>query len=129
MNLGDTVRHWQRRWAQAWELEALGQEQREALARDIGVPPEMLSALVARGTDAAAELPRLMGALSLDTDEIRKIHAALMRDMSLTCSSCTAAVRCREDLDAGNAAARFGEYCPNAEVLRELKGEVRAVRP
>ena len=71
------------RWAQVRELEALGREQREALARDIGIPPEMLPALVARGPDAAAELPRLMQALSLDADEIRKIHAALMRDMSL----------------------------------------------
>ena len=129
MNLGNTVRQWQRRWAQTWELEALGREQREALARDIGVPPEMLAALVARGPDAAAELPRLMQALSLDADEIRKIHAALMRDMSLTCSGCTAAVRCRDDLDMGRAAGHFGEYCPNAETLKDMKGEARAVRP
>ena len=96
---GNTVRQWQMRWAQVRELEALGREQRKALARDIGVPPEMLPALVARGPDAAAELPRLMQALSLDADEIRKIHAALMRDMSLTCSGCTAAVRCRDKID------------------------------
>ena len=129
MNLGNTVRQWQMRWAQVRELEALGREQREALARDIGIPPEMLPVLVARGPDAAAELPRLMQALSLDADEIRKIHAALMRDMSLTCSGCTAAVRCRDDLDAGRSPARFGAYCPNAETLTDLSGEVRAVRP
>ena len=51
MNLGNTVRQWQMRWAQVRELEALGREQREALARDIGVPPEMLPALSARGPD------------------------------------------------------------------------------
>ena len=45
MNLGNTVRQWQMRWAQVRELEALGREQREALARDIGIPPEMLPAL------------------------------------------------------------------------------------
>ena len=70
-----------------------------------------------------------MQALSLDADEIRKIHAALMRDMSLTCSGYTAAVRCRDDLDAGRSPARFGAYCPNAETLTDLSGEVRAVRP
>jgi len=123
MNLGNNVREWRKRWADAWELESLGQEQREALARDLGVPPDLLPALVARGPDAAAELPRLMQALALDADEVRKIHAALMRDMSLTCSGCTAAVRCRDDLHAGRATDHFGEYCPNAEALRELRDE------
>jgi hypothetical protein len=128
MTLGNAVRQWRKRRAEVRELDSLGWEQCEALARDLGVPPEMLPALVARGPDAAAELPRLMQALSLDTDEIRRIHAALMRDMSLTCSGCTAAVRCRGDLDAGRATALFGEYCPNADTLEDLQGEARAVR-
>jgi len=50
-------------------------------------------------------------------------HATLMRDMSLTCSGCTAAVRCRNDLDQGQARAHYGEYCPNAETLKELQDE------
>jgi hypothetical protein len=46
-----------------------------------------------------------------------------MRDMSLTCSGCTAAVRCRHDLDQGQARAHYGEYCPNAETLQKLQEE------
>ncbi|MBB4041964.1 hypothetical protein GGR34_003648 [Microvirga flocculans] len=124
MTLGETLRQWQASWARAFELESLDQAQREALARDIGVPVEILPVLVAQGPEAAAELPRLMNALSLDPDKVREIHAALMRDMSLTCSGCTAAVRCRDDLDHGRAGAHYAEYCPNAENLQELQSEV-----
>jgi hypothetical protein len=123
MGLGSTIRQWQANWAQAHELDALDKDHRDALARDIGVPAEMLPALVARGGDPAAELPRLMEALSLNPERVRQIHAALMRDMSLTCSGCTTAVRCRDDLAHRQAAAHFAEYCPNAETLRELCSE------
>jgi len=125
MGLAETIRQWQLNWAQAHELDSLDQGQKDALARDIGVPAEMLPALIARGSEAAAELPRLMDALTLDPDRIRRIHAALMRDMSLTCSGCTAAVRCRDDLEFGQAQAHYAEYCPNAETLRELQGAVK----
>lgn len=120
MSMGETIRQLQAKWAQAHELDGLNQEQLEALARDIGVPAAELPALVARGPDAAAELPRLMEALSLDVEKVRQIHAALMRDMSLTCSGCTAAVRCRDDLQHGRALAHYAEYCPNAEPLQEI---------
>ncbi|MBJ6127878.1 DUF6455 family protein [Microvirga splendida] len=131
MGLGSKIKEWQANWAQAHELDALDRDQREALARDVGVSAEMLSTLVARGPDAAAELPRLMEALSLDADQVRQIHAALMRDMSVTCSGCTTAVRCRDDLAHGQAPAHFSEYCPNAETLQELQCEqvMRAARP
>jgi Family of unknown function (DUF6455) len=122
MGLGETIRQWQATWAQAHELDGLDQTQREALVRDLAIPAPMLPAPGARGLDAAAELPRLLETLSLDADRIRQIHAALMRDMSLTCSGCTAAVRCREDLQQGQAQAHYAAYCPNAEILQELRG-------
>jgi hypothetical protein len=49
MGLGSTIRQWQANWAQAHELDALDKDHRDALARDIGVPAEMLPALVERG--------------------------------------------------------------------------------
>ncbi|MBA1157647.1 DUF6455 family protein [Microvirga mediterraneensis] len=123
MDLGTAIRRWKANWMRVHEFEALDREQREAIARDIGVPPEMLPILAARSPEAGQELPRLMNALALDEGHIRHIHAALMRDMSLTCSGCTAAVRCRDDLSRGQASAQYGEYCPNAEALQELQGK------
>jgi hypothetical protein len=122
MGLGTAIKRWQSNWMRAQELDSLDQDQRGALARDIEISAEMLPILVARDPEVA-ELPRLMHALSLDSNRIRHIHATLMRAMSLTCSGCTAAVRCRHDLDQRRARTRYGEYCPNAETLQELQGE------
>jgi len=123
MDLTATIRQWRSNRARAHELDALGRDQREALARDIGVPEDVMIRLVARGAQAGAELPRLMQALSLDPARITQERAALMRDMSVTCSECAVATRCRRDLDRGQASLTYRGYCPNAETLRELRGE------
>jgi hypothetical protein len=122
MGLRTAIKRWQSNWMSAQELDSVDQDQRDALARDIGISAEMLPILVARGPEVA-ELPRLIHVLALDSDRIRHVHATMMRDMSLTCSGGTAAIRCRHDLDQGRARTRYGEYCPNAETLQELQGK------
>jgi uncharacterized protein YjiS (DUF1127 family) len=123
MGLAATIRNWRSNRARAHELDALGPDQREALARDIGVSEDTVVRLVARSAQAGAELPRLMKALSLDPEGIRHERAALMRDMSVTCSECAVVARCRRDLDRGQTFLSYCGYCPNAETLRELRGE------
>ncbi|MBQ0819622.1 DUF6455 family protein [Microvirga terrae] len=123
MDPGAAIKRWRETWRQRHELESLDRDQRDALARDIGVSADMLPLLAARDPGAAEELPRLMEALSLDPDRIRRIHSALMRDMSLTCSGCTAAVRCRQDLEHERAPAHYAAYCPNAGTLLDLQEE------
>jgi hypothetical protein len=123
VGLAATIRQWRSNRARANEFYALGPEQREAVARDIGVPEDVVARLVARGAQAGAELPRLMEALLLDPNWIGHWQAALMRDMSLTCSQCAVVARCRRDLDHGQASLTYRGYCPNAETLRELRGE------
>ena len=126
MGLAATIRQWHSKWMQAHQLDALGPEHRQALARDIGIPEDVLCDLAAQGEEAGSELPRLMEALSLDVARIRRTQAALMRDMTTTCSRCPATVRCRRHLDQGYARLLHGLYCPNAETLRELQGEERS---
>jgi hypothetical protein len=123
MGLATMIRQWHSNRARAHELDALGPDQREALARDIGVAEDVVLRLAARGAQAGTELPRLMQALALDPEGIRHERAALMRDMSVTCSECAVAARCRRDLDQGQASLTYRGYCPNAETLRELRGE------
>ncbi len=128
MSLATTIRHWYSKWAQAHELDALGTEQRQALARDIGIPEDVLCDLAARGAGAGSELPRLMDALSLDVERIGHTQAALMQDMTITCSRCPAIDRCRRHLDQGHARLLHRLYCPNAETLRELWAAERPAR-
>ena len=120
MGLATTIRQWHSKWARVRELGALGTEQRQALARDIGIPEDVLYDLAARGAGAGSELPRLMDALSLDVERIGRTQAALMRDMTITCSRCPATDRCQRHLDQGHARLLYDLYCPNAETLREL---------
>jgi hypothetical protein len=63
-----------------------------------------------------------MAALTLDAERIGRAQAGLMRNMSVTCSDCAVASRCRRDLDLGRASSTYPGYCPNAETLRELRG-------
>ena len=123
MGLAATIRQWRLNRVRAQEFDALGPDQREALARDIGVPEDVVVRLVARGAQGGAELPRLMRTLSLDPESIRHEQPALMRDMSVTCSECAVIARCRRDLECAQASLTYRGYCPNAETLRELRGE------
>jgi hypothetical protein len=124
MGLATAIRHWHSSRIRASERDALGPDQREALARDIGLPADVLGRLLARGNEAGAELTRLMETLSLNPDRVRRMQAALMRDMSVTCSECAAVARCRRELEGGRAASVYTEYCPNAETLGELRAEL-----
>ena len=123
MGLAATIRQWRLNRVRTHEFDALESDQREALARDIGVPEDVVARLVARGAQGSAELPRLMRTLSLDPERIRLEQPALMRDMSVTCSECAVVARCRRDLDLGQVSLTYRGYCPNAETLRELRGE------
>jgi uncharacterized protein YjiS (DUF1127 family) len=64
MGLAAAIKRWRSNRVRAQELDSLNQDQREALARDIAVSADMLPVLVARGPEAAAELPRVMNARS-----------------------------------------------------------------
>jgi len=121
MSLASVIRQWQTSWAQTHEYEALGADERQALARDVGVAEEVLAGLVARGPEAAAELSQLMAALLLDDRGTAPRRSALMRDMTVVCSDCTEKSRCRLDLGQGRARMAYGEYCPNAETLQGLQ--------
>jgi hypothetical protein len=125
MGLKDIYSGWQKRWAALRELDELGSDGREALARDIGVPQEALPRLMATRSRPAQELPRLMRVLSLRPDEVGRKHPAVMRDMLLACAGCAEARRCRRDLDGGPARVAFKRYCPNAETLEALSHEAR----
>lgn len=123
MGLTAMIRQWRTNLASAHEIEGLGPEERGALARDIGVPEGLLARLAAARAEAGLELPHLMQALSMNVEAVRHRHPAVVRDMSIICSECRAATRCRRDLALGLSAATFDGYCPNADTLKELAGE------
>lgn len=127
MGLTAMIRQWRTNLASAHEIEGLGSGERGALARDIGIPEGVLARLAAARAEAGLELAHLMQALSMNVEAVGHRHPAVVRDMSIVCSGCRAAARCRRDLAAGLSAATFDEYCPNADTLKELARETYTV--
>jgi hypothetical protein len=122
MGLMTTITHWWSSRETDHELTSLDADGLGALARDVGLCPDQLSRLVARGSSRGEELPRLMRAVGLAPERIGRMHPDVMRDMSIVCSGCEAARRCRRDLDQGRAPMVQG-YCPNMETFKALQAE------
>ncbi|MCA0400324.1 MAG: DUF6455 family protein [Proteobacteria bacterium] len=119
----EAVGHWWRDYRKRRQdlaaLAAFSGEDLARMAHDLGVSAEDLHDLAARGDNAAEEAPRMMTALGLD--KAHDIDAHLMRDIEIACARCGSKERCRSDLDAGEAAAHFEEYCINAETFTALR--------
>jgi hypothetical protein len=128
MDLRATITNWLSSRRATQELASLGADELAALGRDVGLCPDRLIHLTARGARAGEELPRLLHAAGLVPAWLELTRPAVMRDMSVTCSGCLVARRCRRDLDRGWAPA-VQRYCPNAVTISALlAGRWRADR-
>jgi hypothetical protein len=124
----DVIATLQRWWADQKDRQAfddLGPEAQEALSRDIGLSLPVLERILARGSGAGAELPRLLQALALDPDALGHAAPEAMRQMLATCSACGSAKECRRDLDHAVARLTYEAYCPNAQTISVLEASVR----
>ena len=124
MDLLATITNWLSSRRATQELTSLGANELAALGRDVGLCPDRLIHLTARGARPGEELPRLLHAAGLVPAWLELTRPAVMRDMSVTCSGCLAASRCRRDLDRGRPPA-VQRYCPNAETISALEAERR----
>jgi len=122
MGLMTTISHWRSGRKASHELTSLDADGLAALARDVGLSPDQLTRLTARGAKAGEGLPRLLDAVGLAPERVGRTHPDVMRDMSLVCSGCEVARRCRRDLDRGWAPV-VQRYCPNTETIQALRAE------
>ena len=129
MGVAAAFGRWRTDRAAAREYENLAPEERNALARDLGLAEDRLSLVVSRGSQGGEELPRLLQAVRADIREIGRSDPDLLRDMQITCSTCAAVKGCRRHLDRGVARLVYQGYCPNAEAIAELSGATRPQVP
>jgi len=122
MGLMTTISHWRSGRKAGHELTSLDADGLAALARDVGLSPDQLTRLTARGAKAGEGLPRLLDAVGLAPERVGRTHPDVMRDMSIVCSGCEAARRCRRDLDRGWTPV-VQRYCPNTETIKALQAE------
>ncbi|MGZ8387765.1 MAG: DUF6455 family protein [Rhodoplanes sp.] len=66
-------------------------------------------------------MPRLMRRLGIDPAEIEQAEPQRFREMQGKCAMCESHDRCAADLEEGERAPNFRDYCPNADVLVTLR--------
>jgi benzoate-CoA ligase len=66
-------------------------------------------------------MPRLMRRLGIDPAEIEQAEPQRFREMQGKCAMCESHDRCAADIEAGERAPTFRDYCPNADVLVTLR--------
>ena len=93
------------------------------IAHDLGVTPGDLHALVEAGPHSVDELPKMMAALNLSAEDIRKAQPRVMRDLERVCGLCKHKHRCTSELAHGTAAGNYHQYCNNTLTLAKLVEE------
>lgn len=104
-------------------IRDMSRGERDALARDVGLDRDTLERIADSGPGAGGELKRMLHALRLDPEAVRRREPVLMRDMSATCSRCLTVRACRRHLDRGVARAVYQHTCPNAASLAMLEAQ------
>jgi hypothetical protein len=128
MGFAAAMQEW---WSDRKAVQAYGaltREEREALARDAGMPEDRLNQIVSRGTRAGQGLDRLLRMTDLEPAEVTRCHPDVMRDLQVTCSTCALARKCRRDLDRGMSRLALRAYCPNAATIAALRGRASGQR-
>lgn len=112
--------NWLKRRREMRELRDINSGDFARIARDLSVTPAELDMVVRQGPHASDELPRLLHTLGIDATTLDRTQPVLQRDMVRVCASCQKKALCDYDLDAGNSAQLYEQYCPNAPAIDEL---------
>ncbi len=122
MNIVKTVSE---RWSNYWrrralinELHALDSADTRQLVHDTGLSFANLMALAKTSGDAANLLYQRMHEMGLDP---KRIDAAVLREMQVSCSLCDSKALCAHELEDKPKGTSWPSYCPNKDVLEELR--------
>src|SRR5262245_57344497 len=115
---------WLKRRRDRAELNALDTCEHDRVAHDLGVGVAELDYLVRVAHDPV-ELPRMMAAIGIDEEALKRAQPSLRREMERVCSLCETTTVCRNELASGTAGVSYPYFCPNAEELKALSGKAR----
>jgi hypothetical protein len=105
------------------ELQRLDSREIEAIARELNLSKEELSALTFQPSGSIQSLSKRLCHAGLSEDELAGAHGDVLRDMRRVCSQCQSKTRCARDLKHERRATP-AKYCPNEQTLRALADEV-----
>jgi len=104
------------------EIARMDRQEMGCLAQDLGVSPDELRILSAKGRNAADLLTRRMESVGLDP---ARVDSSVMRDLQRCCSTCIEKGRCVHELEDQPRDPAWPKYCPNEQTLAALTEEQR----
>jgi len=116
------IADWCRKWRSgphASDLENCSRGDIDRIARDLGFSAHDLRQLEQTANEPLL-LPRMLAALNINAAELARTHPAEFRDLQRVCALCDCRRRCKSELTAGDAAATYEAFCPNAFTLKAL---------
>lgn len=120
--------NWRKRREARRDWRRLSDNERMLLARDIGVPQDMLERVLA-GETQTEQLGKMLEAVGLNPNALRRRYPDVFVDMIVVCSQCDVARACRRSLARGDAAARHQEFCPNSPTIESLAHDAAGAKP
>jgi len=122
-----TIARWRRNWARArsnlFDLQDCSAEERDRIARSLGISSAELRLIASGSPDRLDLLRRRMMALRLEPDGIARAEPATFAELHRLCTGCESRGRCALDLTDQSidpASGDWREYCPNARTLSVL---------
>ncbi len=106
--------------ARSHEFDALGSQEVQRLAGDIGVSSEELVRLSRLPTSAADLLEKRLAVMGLSPDDIEIVSPRLLNDLRRTCSHCAVKGKCARDIADHPHDAVWKGYCPNSDTITGL---------
>jgi uncharacterized protein YjiS (DUF1127 family) len=113
----DAFGNWRKHRQEIREIRDLDDDEFANLAHELRISPADLDTFVRQGPHAVDELPKLLTALGIDEKALSRTQPLVLRDMVRVCTSCQQKHQCDRDLDAGNSAQHYEEYCLNASTI------------
>jgi hypothetical protein len=107
-------------WSRLHELEHLDPAELNRIAADVGLSSNELTRLAAQPDGVPLLIEKRLAALSLSSDDIKKLSPLILRDLQRTCALCEEKGRCANDMAADPLAPGWESYCPNSGTLRSL---------
>lgn len=90
------------------------------LAAETGLSRDDIEILAAQGEFAGGLMQRMLASHHISALDLATTRPQLYDRMALHCAECREKDRCRHELDAGTAAAHAPDFCPNADMIRNL---------
>jgi hypothetical protein len=105
------------------EAALMDREEVARIAGDLNLSVSELRTLCERDGGTPKRLQQRLSQLHLDSNEIKREHPGVLRDLEKVCALCTSEARCSRDFEQHAAPTAWTQYCPNSTTLEDLQQE------